>query len=53
MQLIFNLSKNKLIGKYENNTEYRGSFLYLEDKLQDEIVKYIFEEERKQRRRSK
>ena len=27
MQLIFNLSNNKLIGKYENNTEYRGFFL--------------------------
>ena len=26
MQLIFNLSKNKLICKYENNTEYRGFF---------------------------
>ncbi len=41
------------VANNKNNTEYRGSFLYLEDKLQDEIVKYIFEEERKQRRRSK
>lgn len=33
------------------NTEYRGQFVYIDDKEREEIIKYIFEEERRMRKR--
>lgn len=33
------------------NTEYRGQFMFMDERVREDIIKYIFEEERKMRHR--
>ena len=39
-------------GNHTKNVEYRGEFVFMEERIRESIIKYIFEEERRMIRRS-
>lgn len=48
---VVKILSSQPVGNNTKNTEYRGEFRYLDDRERESIIHYIFEEERRMRRR--
>lgn len=48
---VVRILNSQPVGNHTKNVEYRGEFRYLDDKERESIIHYIFEEERRMRRR--
>lgn len=48
---VVKILNSQPVGNHTKNVEYRGEFRYLDDRKREAIIHYIFEEERRMRRR--